>query len=334
MQRRLRLETVRVDMARMPLDLYAAADAEVIAALLCHKILLSMATEGLGESCLLLQDWLTILTSRYNENTARRREPSALNVTFSKHANMTLIPRLVYGMLRGRLLDPVLVSRDDRAFISYLCESLNPEALTLVMYPKLEAFASIHDKLPLDSSSSLPLSIQSLSAAAGTIFILDAYTELSVFYTTAASEQFAFPPPPDCALRAYIQQIKETRSICPHVYYSQVASAQQSSSGSCLLYLLRYTALLAALLAAYCCVCCAQAGQQSSSDLYSRLIDDAAASLSIAPGQSESKEWAGAASKGNSSEYFSLPPSPLPPSLPHCLSLSFCLSASFSNPKP
>jgi hypothetical protein len=236
-QRRLRLETVRVDMARMPLDLYAAADAEVIAALLCHKILLSMATEGLGESCLLLQDWLTILTSRYNENTARRREPSALNVTFSKHANMTLIPRLVYGMLRGRLLDPVLVSRDDRAFISYLCESLNPEALTLVMYPKLEAFASIHDKLPLDSSS-LPLSIQSLSAAAGTIFILDAYTELSVFYTKPAAEQFAFPPPPDCALRAYIQQIKETRSICPHVYYSQVASAQQSSSGSCLVYLL------------------------------------------------------------------------------------------------
>jgi len=43
-QRRLRVETLRVDIARMPLDLYSAADAKVIAALLCHKIVLSMQT--------------------------------------------------------------------------------------------------------------------------------------------------------------------------------------------------------------------------------------------------------------------------------------------------
>jgi hypothetical protein len=41
--------------------------------------------------------------------------------------------------------------------------------------------------------------------------VLDAYTELSVFYTKPAAEQFAFPPPPDCALRAYLQSVKVER---------------------------------------------------------------------------------------------------------------------------
>ena len=42
-----------------------------------------------------IQDWLAILASRYNENMMRRRE-NALDVTFSKHASMVFIPRLVF----------------------------------------------------------------------------------------------------------------------------------------------------------------------------------------------------------------------------------------------
>ena len=288
-QRRLRLETLRVDMARMPLDLYGAADAKVIGALLCHKIILSMQTEGLGEARLLLQDWLAILTSRYNDNMMRRRE-NTLDVTFGKHATMAFIPRIVYGMLRGRLLDPVLVSRDERAFVSYLCSSLNPEALSLILFPKLEAFTSIHDAQPIGNTFStvlsevslycdyirvltfenlcsgdasgggLPLSIKSINEGGGCIYILDAYTELTVFYAKPAVDQFAFPPPPDCALRAYLQAIKESRGICPHVYYSKAADP-------------------------------------SSSEFYGRLIEDAASSMS-GPGANDSKEWAGAASRG------------------------------------
>ena len=46
---------------------------------------------------LLLQDWLAILASRYNENMMRRREVT-LDVSFSKHTNMGFLPRLVYGL--------------------------------------------------------------------------------------------------------------------------------------------------------------------------------------------------------------------------------------------
>ena len=46
-------------------------------------------------TCIYIQDWLAILASRYNENMMRRRE-NALDVTFSKHAAMVFIPRLVF----------------------------------------------------------------------------------------------------------------------------------------------------------------------------------------------------------------------------------------------
>ncbi len=67
-----------------------------------------------------------------------------------------MIPRLVYGMLRGRLLDPVLVSRDERAFVSHLSNSLSPEALAMMLYPKLLTFASTDVNTPMGASACRP----------------------------------------------------------------------------------------------------------------------------------------------------------------------------------
>jgi hypothetical protein len=111
------------------------------------------------------------------------------------------------------------------------------------------------------SGGGLPLSIKSINEGGGCIYILDAYTELAVFYAKPAVDQFAFPPPPDSALRGYLQGVKESRGICPHVYHSKAADP-------------------------------------SSSEFYGRLIEDAAASMSSGPGSTDNKEWAGAASKG------------------------------------
>jgi len=216
-QRRLRLETVRVETARQALDIYSSVDTEVLASLLTHKIIRAQATEGLGEARMLLQDWLVILTAKYNEHLLRRRDP-AVDVTFAKFPNMMMIPRLVYGMLRGRLLDPVLVSRDERAFVAHLSNSLAPEALAAMLYPRLLTFASTDVNTPMEGV--LPLSRESLGQAISGIFILDSYTDLTVHYTKAAKGKFQFPPPPDCPLRDYIQAIKAQRAICPHVLHS------------------------------------------------------------------------------------------------------------------
>jgi len=256
-QRRLRLETVRVETARQALDLYSSVDSEVLAALLTHKIIRAQVTEGLGEGRMLLQDWLVILTAKYNEHLLRRRDP-AIDVGFSKFQNMMMIPRLVYGMLRGRLLDPLLVSRDERAFVQHLCNSLAPEALTLMLYPRLITFTTTDTNAPAEGS--LALTYASMSHSISGIFLLDSYTDLCIYYTKAAKGKFQFPPPPDCALRDYIQAIKASRAICPHVAH------------------------------------CAE-GDQSDGDFLGRLLEEPSTMMG-GPGGGGGKDWQGATSKG------------------------------------
>jgi len=85
-------------------------------------------------------------------NSAQLSAPTGAGVTHLHIHTHALTHIHASGMLRGRLLDPVLVSRDERAFVCYLCSSLNPEALTLICYPKLEAFASVHESQSVDTS--------------------------------------------------------------------------------------------------------------------------------------------------------------------------------------
>uniref|UniRef100_A0A7S0EQM2 Protein transport protein SEC23 n=1 Tax=Hanusia phi TaxID=3032 RepID=A0A7S0EQM2_9CRYP len=217
-QRRLRIETSRVEVGRQTIDIYANADSEVMASLLCHKIIVAQSTEGTGEARMLLQDWLVILTARYNENMLRRRE-AALDLQFSRFPNLNSITKVVYGMLRGKLLDPVVVSRDERSFICYLCSSLTPEALTYTIYPKLVSFQDPSSSQP--SAGPLFLLKSTLAKGSDKIFLLDSYTDLCIYCTAQGLESFPYPPPPDCGLRNYIQYIKDNRSICPHVYYTK-----------------------------------------------------------------------------------------------------------------
>lgn len=45
------------------MELYSSADANVILAILCHKIIKAQAEEGLAEARMLLQDWWVFLSS-------------------------------------------------------------------------------------------------------------------------------------------------------------------------------------------------------------------------------------------------------------------------------
>jgi hypothetical protein len=213
-QRRLRIETVRADVGRLAQDLFASADVDVVVTLLAHKIIRALAVEGLHEARMLLQDWLVMLAARYNEHLMRRREMQ-LDVTFAKFASLGPLPRIVFGMLRGRLLDPVAASRDDRAFAAHLCTSLAPDALSLLFYPRLSVFPDVKTRAPEETG--LALSQTSIAKRDSAVFVLDAYTDMVVFYTKGAAATNPFPPPPDCALRRYLQETKDERAVCPHV---------------------------------------------------------------------------------------------------------------------
>lgn len=68
LQRRLRILTLRLDVARLPAQVYAAADADAILLLLMHKIGAAAAAQGMPEGRALLQDWLVLFTAAYNRH--------------------------------------------------------------------------------------------------------------------------------------------------------------------------------------------------------------------------------------------------------------------------
>ena len=68
MERRLRIYTTRVRVGSTPAHLHASADSAAIFSLLTHKLLRAALDDGIREARLNLQDWLTILYSRYKEH--------------------------------------------------------------------------------------------------------------------------------------------------------------------------------------------------------------------------------------------------------------------------
>lgn len=93
LQRRLRILTLRLTVAKLPAQVYAAADAEAILLLLMHKIGITVAAQGMSEGRALLQDWLVLFTASYNrhlstplssaEQASRSRTP--LSTPFHKY---------------------------------------------------------------------------------------------------------------------------------------------------------------------------------------------------------------------------------------------------------
>jgi len=214
-QRRLRIETVRTDIGRQALELYSSVDAEVVMSLLCHKIVGAIKQEGMAEARMLLQDWLVILTARYNQHVMRRTG-AGMDISFAKYSSLQMLPRMVYGMLRGKMMDSLRASRDERAFVRHVCTSMRPEFVSLLLYPKLCFFEDLDTDMPNDNP--LILSHSAIDQDTPHLYLLDSLTELLVFYPRAAKGSIAFPPPVDSGIRAFIQATKDNRPLCPHVY--------------------------------------------------------------------------------------------------------------------
>ena len=68
LQRRLRILTLRLEVAKLPAEVYAGADADAILLLLFHKISIAAAAQGASEGRALLQDWLVLFTASYNRH--------------------------------------------------------------------------------------------------------------------------------------------------------------------------------------------------------------------------------------------------------------------------
>ena len=108
LERRLRIQTLKLAVAKNIDEVYKQADQDMVVQVLMHKLSQSALKDGNVEARLLLQDWLTILYCQYNKMVLRAQLP--VDLTFAKYSNLFFLPRLVFGLLKSQLLGEAVVS--------------------------------------------------------------------------------------------------------------------------------------------------------------------------------------------------------------------------------
>ncbi|KAG0481046.1 hypothetical protein HPP92_011613 [Vanilla planifolia] len=221
-KRRLRIRTIQYTTAGSINDLYDNVDSETVLSILVHKVILASLEQGVREGRLLLRDWLVILTAQYNDayklvHYDNGNSVSHVDVSFSQCPQLQPLPRLVFALLRNPLLrfHEEGVHPDYRIYLQCLFSVLEPSSLNLAVYPLLTSYAT-PEKQAYPRHS---LSRAALLTSGSPIFLLDAFTNLIVYYSTTADPNIPFPPPHDCLLRSTINKLKQERSITPKLAF-------------------------------------------------------------------------------------------------------------------
>ncbi|WOL03496.1 protein transport protein SEC23-like [Canna indica] len=217
-KRRLRIRTVQYGSASNMNELYDSVDPEAMLSILAHKVILASLKEGVREGRMLLHDWLVILTAQYNdayrlEHSNIGHTTSHVDVAFSQCPQLQPIPRLIFALLRNPLLrlHEEGIHPDYRIYLQCLFSALEPTSLHLAIYPLLTSYTT-PDKQAYPRHS---LSRAALITSGSPIFLLDAFTNLIVYYSPTADASIPFPPPHDCFIRTTINKLKQERSITP-----------------------------------------------------------------------------------------------------------------------
>ncbi|XP_042463000.1 protein transport protein sec24-like [Zingiber officinale] len=230
-KRRLRIRTLQYSSASNMNELYDSVDPEATLSILVHKVILASLKEGVREGRLLLHDWLVILTAQYNDahglvQSGAVNETSRVDVAFSQCPQLQSMPRLIFALLRNPLLrlHEEGIHPDFRIYLQCLFSALEPISLQLAIYPLLASY-STPDNLAYPRHS---LSRAALLTSGSPIFLLDAFTNLIVYYSPSADLSLPFPPPHDCLLRTTINKLKQERCITPKLTFIRGAEDDAS----------------------------------------------------------------------------------------------------------
>lgn len=233
--RKLRVCTVRCGIGHNPTQLYKGADPDPILTLLTHKIIRASLDESRSEGKLLLQDWLLVFLKNYQKHFDKtsyghraivEQNPNNSNaigeffdVSFSKFGNLKTLPRLVFALIKSKLL-AMDATTDDCIYFQSICCGLDPQFLHRVIYPMMSSFGAPNNL----SSQQLPLSRSSIESG-GRIFLIDAFAVICVYYSESASE-LPFPPPKDSMIRKTLTSLKGDRPLTPDVLMIQCNTPQ------------------------------------------------------------------------------------------------------------
>ncbi|CAA6660666.1 unnamed protein product [Spirodela intermedia] len=217
-QRRLRIRTLQLSTA-LNINKFMTG---------LMQTLFSCLEQGVREGRSLLYDWLIILAAQYNDaykivHYDTGNIVSNVDAAFTQCPQLQPIPRLIFALLRNPLLrfHEEGVHPDYRIYLQCLFRCSIPRSRTgayslhRAIYPLLASYAS-PDKQSFPRHS---LSRAALITSGSPIFLLDAFTNLVVYYSSSADASIPFPPPQDCALRTVINRMKQERSVTPRLTF-------------------------------------------------------------------------------------------------------------------
>ncbi|CAM9709443.1 unnamed protein product [Ectocarpus sp. 12 AP-2014] len=238
--RRLRVSTVRTDSSPSVEVVATAADPATVAAVLAHKVVSEARRSGFTEARGLLRDWLANFISGLAESLAASeggRESAipgggGVEQAQALMANPLIVgvARQVFGLLQSPVLHPTKGIADERVSLLSRLSSLDPESLSIALYPEMQGYATPDIRL----ANSLSLSRQAVTEAspACRIFVVDTFWRVVVHYAdspvslaageAAGEAPLPFPPSRDSAIGQYLEMRRAVRPLAgQEVVYSR-----------------------------------------------------------------------------------------------------------------
>lgn len=188
-RRMLRIETYCYSVTSSRSVVRSEADANAIATVLFHKAVAAADEHGIGEARMLLFDWLANLLANIVEVADDGTQ--ILDSSMQNHPSIKTLPRLIFGLIRSFLFRQEAVAPDTRAAVRCIWEDLNPELLAAAAYPRLFSFLNLEEK----SIKELPLSSLAVKQSGHPVFMLDAFSEVVIYYAAPNRRDLVFPPP-------------------------------------------------------------------------------------------------------------------------------------------
>ncbi|CAN8070336.1 unnamed protein product, partial [Agarophyton chilense] len=210
-QRVLRIQTQSYPLTASGSAVRKEADANAVTTLLFHKAIAVADEQSITAARLLLFDWLAILLSRTAKTPADAQLP-VVDPKLTRYPALQPIPRLIFGLVRSSLFRQDAVDPDARAALRCIWEDLSPELLAAAAYPRLHSFLNLQEK----SNRELPLSLAAVKESGHPIFLLDAFSDVIIYYAaTTGRKDIPYPPPDSSTVMRVRGQCMRDRPVAP-----------------------------------------------------------------------------------------------------------------------
>lgn len=209
----LRVETQTYGTSASPNTLRREVDANAMTTLVFHRALSAADEQSITAARMLLFDWLCNLLATTATLAPDDDEQIVIDASLSKHQSIQRIPRLIFGLIRSTLFRQEAVAPDARAILRCLWEDLSPELLAAAAYPMLTSYSDFRS----EGESNLALTTQSIKQCGDPIYMLDAFSDVIIYYAAPSSsrKELPFPPPESSAImKARAARIRD-RPVTP-----------------------------------------------------------------------------------------------------------------------